>query len=310
MMAQDDSLISDCWRSSTLQPWTIEKPPLHWRIALLIFILVMHAIAVRWIADQMAPRPQQYRDQPLLVLDFTDDIMKPRSKPARRVKLDAKVPRRAETAQVDATESRKPIPTSAQAQVTSPARRDVGPAATTPNKPTLLLHNPDGSLRLPDDLLDQIDKKYGDKRVFSYQIPRLGDAEKQFYRNDVIAYEATRFDEYWKPDKDLLTDVLEKLVEKTTKEIRIPVPGRPGSTIICKVSLLALGGACGVMTNGRNYVGPVDDPSTLSPEEDEQCRAWWEQITSATTQAVWRKTRQLYEAECRKPLEPLQEKTI
>ena len=93
------------------------------------------------------------------------------------------------------------------------------------------------------------------------------------------------------------------MAEKTTKEIRVPVPGRAGSTMVCHVSLLALGGSCGVLTPGSDYVGPVDDPDTLSPEEDRQCQAWWEQIVGATTQDAWRKTRKLYEAQCRKPLE-------
>ena len=89
----------------------------------------------------------------------------------------------------------------------------------------------------------------------------------------------------------------------TTKEVRIPVPGRPGSTMVCTVSLLALGGGCGVLTNGADYVGPVDDPATLSEEEDRQCQAWHEQIINATTQDAWRTTRRLYDANCRKPLE-------
>jgi hypothetical protein len=151
-------------------------------------------------------------------------------------------------------------------------------------------------------MLEQIDKQVGDQRVFSYQVPHIDDAKKYFYRNPALAYETTRFEQYWTPDQDALTALLTKLVEKTTKEIRIPVPGRPGSTMICKVSILALGGGCGILANNANYVGPVDDPDTLNPAEDRQCQAWWNQIVGAQTQDVWRRTRALYEAQCRKPL--------
>ena len=130
----------------------------------------------------------------------------------------------------------------------------------------------------------------------------MEDAKKYFERDPVLVYQSTRFDQYWKPDQDMLTELLTKLVEATTREIRIPVPGHPGSTMICKVSLLALGGGCGVLTNGADYVGPLDDPHTLSPEEDRQCAAWWDQIIGAKTQDLWRKTRSLYQAYCRKPL--------
>jgi hypothetical protein len=66
---------------------------------------------------------------------------------------------------------------------------------------------------------------------------------------------------------------------------------------------LALGGACGIDTNGYGYTGPKDDPNTLSPEEDRQCQAWWEKIVNTKTQDEWRTTRKIYEQECRKPLE-------
>jgi hypothetical protein len=46
----------------------------------------------------------------------------------------------------------------------------------------------------------------------------------------------------------------------------------------------------------------TDDPNTLDPEEDKQCQAWWDRIVGASNQDVWRHTRDLYEAQCRKPL--------
>ncbi len=194
----------------------------------------------------------------------------------------------------------KPVRKRPRIQSNTPLQALPSPPA---EKSKLELYNADGRLRVPADMLDQIDRKYGDKRVFSYQVPRLDDAKKEFYRNPAIIYEKTRFDEYWKPDQDLLTGLLSEMVEKTTKQIKIPVPGRPDSKMVCTISLLALGGGCGVLTNGSDYVGPVDDPDTLSPEEDKQCKAWWDQIVGASTQDAWRKTRKLYEEQCRKPLE-------
>ena len=188
-----------------------------------------------------------------------------------------------------------------------PRRRPVAPLAlqvqSVPAPRKLELYGEDGRLKLPEDMLEQIDRKYGDTRTFSYQVPGMERADKLLNRPPPIAYESTRFDEYWQPDQDLLTSLLTQMVEKTTKEIRVKVPGRSQSTMVCKVSLMALGGGCGVLTPGSDYVGPVDDPDTLSPEEDRQCQAWWEQIVGATTQDAWRRTRKLYEAQCRKPLE-------
>lgn len=188
-----------------------------------------------------------------------------------------------------------------------PRRRPVAPqplqVQSVPAPKKLELYGEDGRLKLPKDMLEQIDRKFGDTRTFSYQIPGMERADKLLNRPPPIAYESTRFDEYWKPDKDLLTSLLEKMVEKTTKQIRVKVPGRSQSTMVCNISMLALGGGCGVLTPGSDYVGPVDDPDTLSPEEDRQCQAWWEQIVGATTQDAWRRTRKLYEAQCRKPLE-------
>ena len=165
---------------------------------------------------------------------------------------------------------------------------------------------PDLHHQIPSDLLDQVDRQFGERRSFSYQVPHFDDARKLFYRPQALSYESTRFEEYWQPDQDLLTELLTRAVEKTTKEIRIPVPGNPKETLVCRVSLLAMGGGCGIEVNGSDYTGPKDDPNTLSPEEDRQCQAWWERIVGARTQDEWRATRKLYEQECRKPLGRIQ----
>ena len=167
--------------------------------------------------------------------------------------------------------------------------------------PKLQLYNPDGSLRMPAEVMDKLDRQFGDKRQFSYQIPHLDDGKKLFDRPPALVYEATRFDQYWKPDKDALSDILEKAVRATTREVKMKVPGT-NDYVVCQVSMLALGGACGMVTPGADWNGPQDDPNTLNPEEARQCAAWWEQIVGAKTQDAWRKTKQLYESECRKPL--------
>jgi hypothetical protein len=166
----------------------------------------------------------------------------------------------------------------------------------------LPLFNPDGSLRVPADMLDKLDAQFGDKRQFSWQIPHMDDAKKYFDRNPALVYEGTRFDKYWTPEGDALTVLLTKMVEATTKQVKMKVPGTNGSYMVCTISILAMGGGCGVLTNGADWNGPQDDPNTLNEEEERQCAAWWDKITKARTQEAWRATKKLYEAACRKPL--------
>lgn len=62
-----------------------------------------------------------------------------------------------------------------------------------------------------------------------------------------IGYEPTRFDRYWRPNETLL----EEWVRKSIKDLVIPIPGTSKS-IHCVVSILALGGACGVSDPNLN----------------------------------------------------------
>lgn len=287
------SLAAQPWRPRSLHRPAREGLPWRTRVALLGLIVLVHGlVAIGLLA--MMDRRGQTSPETVTVIEFVETrpvvptipiqgvAPPPSSRPEARAIPDTR-PR------VEESIVREPIP---KPRVAMP-----DPRATE----RLELYGADGRLHTPDDMLEKLDREFGDKRVFSYQIPRLDDAQKLLHRNPPIEYRPARFDQYWKPDKDLLTDVLEKLVEKTTREIRIPVPGRPDSAMICKISLLALGGGCGMLTNGADYVGPVDDPDTLDAEEQRQCQAWWDQITGARTQEVWRKTRALYESECRKP---------
>lgn len=195
-------------------------------------------------------------------------------------------------------------PTSAPSRSATrpPARPMVAvDAAPSPDEP-LRLFAPDGSLSLPDDVVARLDEADGDHRAFDFQLPGLMESGRFMDRQPVLVYEATRFDRYWIPEKDILTSVLEKAVEATTGTVEIPIPGSPGSKLVCTVSILALGGGCGIRDYNDGYVVRLDDPNTLDPEEDAQCRAWWEQIVAAGDQDAWRHTRALYESSCRKPL--------
>ena len=280
------------WRPKSLRapapPWL----PRPLRASILAAVVVVHGLVLAWWLPRLATPRHPAEDQTAIRVEFIRDSPPPVVIPLEveiRTKENVELPKPTRPVR---KRPRIPSDTPLQALPSLPAE-----------KSKLELYNADGRMKVPADMLDQIDRKVGDKRVFSYQVPRLDDAKKEFYRNPAIVYEKTRFNEYWKPDQDLLTGLLSEMVEKTTKQIKIPVPGRPDSKMVCTISLLALGGGCGVLTNGSDYVGPLDDPDTLSPEEDRQCKAWWDQIVGATTQDAWRKTRKLYEAQCRKPLE-------
>lgn len=281
------SLVARPWRPRSLQDTRPEPLPFRLRMAVILPILVLHVLAGLALLELMARRAPPL-DESVMVISFID---KPPPKPEA---VTARAPASTPTVTpASVTPTATPATLATRAPPTRPIKRESRP---------IDFYSDEGRVRVPNDMLDQIDRQVGDKRVFSYQVPHVDDARKLLHRNPPVTYESTRFDKYWKPDQDMLTDLLTQLVEKTTKEIRIPVPGDPSSTMICQVSLLALGGSCGVLTNGADYVGPVDDPDTLDSEEDRQCQAWWQQIVGARTQDVWRRTRDLYEAQCRKPL--------
>ena len=292
------ALVARPWRPRSLQDTRPEPFSFRFRVAVLLPILLLHLLAGLALRQLLAHRDPP-TDESVMVVSFIDQPPQirrvdaaPAEAPARAPMVpDPAVPRLAPPP-IDPRPARHPE--KRQLSLTAdPIKRESRP---------IDFYSSDGRVRVPNDMLEQIDRQVGDKRVFSYQVPRMDDAKKLLHRNPPISYQSTRFDKYWKPDQDMLTDLLTQLVEKTTKEIRIPVPGSPGSTMICQVSLLALGGGCGVLTNGADYVGPVDDPDTLDAEEDRQCQAWWQQIIGARTQEIWRRTRDLYEAQCRKPL--------
>lgn len=289
--AHEDVTGAGGWSPLSLQPPRPALLGLRMRIALMSSVIVLHVLAILWLLPFLDPRPKE--SQQALQANFIRAVPPPEP-------VIIEFP--------DFLPEPEPSGTVRPAPVRSSQGKLAGPAAAPSPSPSaktekLDLYGSDGRLKLPADLLDQIDRKYGDKRVFSYQVPRMDEGAKLWNRPPPVIYEDTRFAQYWKPDQDILTALLTEMVEKTTKEVRMKLPGRSNSTVVCRVSLLAFGGGCGVLTPGSDYVGPVDDPNTLSPDEDRQCQAWWEQIVSANTQDVWRRTRKLYEESCRKPLE-------
>ncbi len=68
-------------------------------------------------------------------------------------------------------------------------------------------------------------------------------------------YEPTRFDRYWIPNENLL----EEWVRKNIRTTSIPIPGT-SKRIVCVISVLQLGGGCGVVDDNLN-----EQPATARP---------------------------------------------
>ena len=282
------------WQPLSARPKLRDPMPARLRAALLAAVALAHLLALVGLMALLERRQRVYEDA--ILVDFIELPPPPPETPV--------VPNETITIRMPQP---TPEPTRPKAQVVP---EDAGPAPVdlpmqavdAPEDAQLRLYNPDGSLRTPEDMLDRLDERFGDKRTFDWQIPRMDDAKKYFDRNPALAYEETRFDKDWQPDHDALTALLEKAVEKTTREVRVKVPGMNGSShVVCTVAVLALSGTCRVVTNGADWNGPQDDPNTLDPEEDRQCQAWSDKIAGATTQDAWRATKALYEEACRKP---------
>jgi hypothetical protein len=286
------ALAPGAWTPVSARAKTTEALPVRVRLLLLGAVGLLHLLVFA-VLMPLLDRHRVFDEEEAILVDFVAPPPPPMQVvPNETITIRRPQPTSSPGSRVRPTRSTGPRPTDAPMQVVE---------APPPRK--LQLYNPDGSLRVPDDMLDELDKQFGDKRRFSYEIPHYDDAKKYFDRNPALVYEKTRFDESWAPDNGALTSLLEKAVEKTTKQVKVKVPGMNGSShVVCTVAVLALSGTCRVITNGADWNGPQDDPDTLSPEEDRQCAAWWQKIIDAKTQDVWRATKELYEAECRKPL--------
>lgn len=71
-------------------------------------------------------------------------------------------------------------------------------------------------------------------------------------------YEPTTFDKYWRPDETLLAE----WVRKGIRKMAIPIPGT-SKKIECVVSILALGGGCGISDPNLN-----EQPAAARPPPD------------------------------------------
>jgi hypothetical protein len=254
--------------------------------ALLASIVLAHALALYWLALATRYTPAKaVLDAPISV----NFIVRERQTPPGPSKS---VPAVNPPDGIRSADERRRKPAAA---------KPMEVAASPSPAPSLTLINKDGSVILPGQTRDSFLNET-ENRVFDVQKKGLDDMEKLLRRPQVMEYRETVFDKGWQGERPPLERLLEKAVQKSTAHIKIPVPGRPGAYLRCSIAVLALGGGCGFTANDDGYFVRADDPDTLSPEEDRQCAAWWDLIVSAKTQALWRKTRALYDQECRKPL--------
>jgi hypothetical protein len=261
------------------------------RLAATVGVVVLHVLFAWVLESQLRPREAEATDEVVVAVDFITALA-----PATIRPPDVESPA---PAAPHATRSPRP----ARPRALPP--RPIDGVVTAPAAP-LTLYRPDGSLQLPDDVLADLERNAGDARHFDFEFPDLEHSGHRFDRPPALVYEATRFDQYWRPNESLLDEVLRKAVEKMTKEVRIPIPGAPGRELVCVVSMLAVGGGCVVERYGSDIPRPgIDDPATLDANEAAACQAWWDKIVATSTQSEWRRTRHRYDAECREPLAKL-----
>jgi len=185
-------------------------------------------------------------------------------------------------------------------------QRSAQPASAAemlPNEPLPAprLFAPDGSLLGIEAQVKTLDDRASARATFDYQIAGVAEAEGAFELPQSMEVKATRFDRYWKPDANLLDDMLERAVKASTLVVSVPVPGMPGYSVNCAVVVIAAVGSCG-LSEPAELVYDIDDPNTLSAEEAAACQTIWERITSATNQSGHRRLRQIYDLGCRLPL--------
>jgi hypothetical protein len=258
------------------------------------FAAGLHGLFFYWLNMELESSRKFLPDEVITLLDFSEP--KPVPKPVDLMQ-DMQIAKPANTG--PSAIPVKKLPASLDTAMINPVseRRNTAQALT--------LYDDTGRIRLPVDFVEKFDQANLASKRFDFQNPDLELAGTWLKRPPAIDFNPTQFEDAWKPDQDVLTELLEKAVEKTTKEIRIPVPGNPTVKLVCQVSVLALGGGCGFVPNGgygRVIPDDEDDPKTLSPEEDRQCQAWWEKITNTRSQREWMKTKDLYELTCKKPL--------
>lgn len=263
-----------------------------WRAAALAAVVAVHVAGLLAVREWSRPKPlPDSSSSPLQVM-----LLPPDPPPALAPPEDL-------DAEVLADPARRPM------QVVAVPAQPMDPAESMP-EPEIFVPEPrpmaqrlfrdDGSLAMAEQLLQRTDASTGLGRVFEYQIAGLEQAGKILERPPALVYQATRFDGYWKPTNDVLTDILIKAVEVSTATVRIPIPGRPGWKLVCSVVVLAASGGCG-MVGPDNPMIMLDDPDTLSVEEERACAQLWDRLIGARTQQQRIDLGSLYETGCRKP---------
>jgi hypothetical protein len=256
------------------------------RGALLLLVALAHVALLHRLHDDRVSLPPRPDDPtPLMVLTLNPDLPPPPPSPRKRVQR-SDVPLPVAMTRVRTLRSAPPDP---------PAVAPV--PATRPR-----LFGVDGAVLLPDGVQDDLSAVTDPRARFDFKVPGLIEARTQPPRRAALTYEATRFDESWIEQEDLLTESLKKAIEKTTVTIRIPLPRAPGSKAVCKIAILMAAGGCGITNESDGYVVRLDDPDTLDINEDVQCQAWWDAMANASNETAWNAARVNYEAHCHKPL--------
>jgi hypothetical protein len=255
---------------------------------------LLHALFIVWLDHELGLMNRWVPQELITLLEFIEPEEKPvPAEPQPDINIEK--PKQKDTA-APKTQTANIRAESAVEKEISTKKKRIEP---------LRLYNESGRVSLPIDFIEKLDADNAASRKFDFINPDLELGGTFLKKPPAIDFDPTQFEQAWKPDQDILTELLEKAVEKTTKEIKIPVPGNPTVKLVCKVSVLALGGGCGFVPNGgygRVIPDNEDDPDTLSPEEDRECQAWWEKISSTSSRREWLKTRELYEITCKKPL--------
>jgi hypothetical protein len=192
------------------------------------------------------------------------------------------------------TPSALPPPSDAPAVATpaivEPRDAEAPTADTEVSAPRARLFRSDGSIALPESVIENLRAVDSDDRVFSFMTPGLAGAESAFSRPPAMTYAPTRFDADWKPVRSLGEDALVTVSEALTYENK-------SKTVRCSL-------VPPVCTWGRiGTAVELNDPLTLNAIEDAHCGAMWESIVTATDQGEWLRLRRRFDAECRKPLE-------
>lgn len=235
-IAQDAGTVRPPLRASG--PWTDARPFRIHRALTLLALAVAHLALIAMLRAVMAPRLPPYADLPRIEISFLPD-----AEPVPALAPPSRQP----AGQAVARSASAPAPPAASSKEMAKTAEDEPADAARAR-----LFQPDGRLALSEDLLERLDQAA--ERSVEFRIANL-DKAGIFLRRPPIDYEPTRFDGFWVPSETLL----EEWVRKGIKEVSIPIPGSSWR-IVCKVSLLAPGGACGIAA-----VTQATNPIELAP---------------------------------------------